>query len=474
MTEPEGEDKKFECGVWRWRPQFLQRFKNIKFFLLVIILAILVKDCTGIYFILLSEKLKQQYRLSSARYQTFTSGSNIGAILLLFLYPFIEYVPKKSFWIGVGLFIAAFGLGIVTLPGIFNYKDLESAYGTMVLGYLCFGLGTSTVTFLAIAYIDNNVEERKVPTYVGYLLSAMLISQIFGGGLGYLALQFYDESGDGAWWIGLFILAICQLAISPLLAMFPTSLSSEDCVEDSPETVIGESQPGQLKKKVKVKIILSDYFYSTIRVFRSKLFIFTFASYILTSCAVWGLRNNVVTIVEHMYGRERGNLAMIIVMITLIGGVTAAITGRLTEKFRINLQQLTSWNICVLTVFAAMVLGLYSYGCDNLVIPINEGFHDLSLPCNSGCESLSHYSNHSYLCSEDGQTIFLNYCHAGCSENRTDDCQCALQYSGSANVTVGRCNANCEGPYYYFCFTVILMPMLLFSGPLGPGKVKDY
>ena len=161
---------------------------------------------------------------------------------------------------------------------------------------------------------------------------------------------------------------------------------------------------------------------------------------------------------------------MVIVLITMIGGVTAALTGRLTEKFRINLHQLTSWNICVLTVFAALVLGLYSYGCDNLVIPINEGYHDLSLPCNSGCESLSHYNNHSYLCSKDGTTIFLNPCHAGCSDNRTDNCNCALQYAGSPNVTVGRCNANCEGPYFYFCFTVILMPMLLFSGPLGPGK----
>lgn len=309
MSDPEREEVKSrqEFGIWKWRPPYLQRFKSIKFFLLVVIVAILVKDCTGIYFILLSEKLKQQYRLSSARYQTFTSGSNIGAILLLFLYPFIEWLPKKSLWIGVGLFIAGIGLGIVTLPGIFLYKDLDTAYGTMVLGYLCFGLGTSTVTFLAIDYIDNNVEERRVPTYVGYLLSAMLISQIFGGGLGYLALQFYDESGDGPWWIGLFILAVLQLSISPLLAMFPSSLSPEASIEDSLKVNGGNQEP-QVMKFCKAKEILSDYFFSTIRVFRSKLFIFTFASYILTSCAVWGLRNNVVTIVEHMYGREKGNL----------------------------------------------------------------------------------------------------------------------------------------------------------------------
>ena len=190
------------------------------------------KDCSGAYFIMMRNTVGDKYQMSSFQFQMISAVSNLGAIPVFLMHPFIDFFPRKSLWICVNVLLSASGHLITALPGLVSVNtDPDTAYNVMLLGYFLYGLGSTTVTFLSLAYIDDNVQQSRAPSYVGVALTATVIAQIVGAGMGALfssASAMEKTVLSDPWWMGLLISSVGQIFLAPLLAMFPPKMTQEE------------------------------------------------------------------------------------------------------------------------------------------------------------------------------------------------------------------------------------------------------
>ena len=111
-------DTSQDCGLFRFRPAFLQKAKSVVWFSILTFIIFVIKDSSTIYLITIQENLIRLLSLSSLQFQLISSVSNIGAVVVFMLFPLRHYIPKKTIWIAVAMNVSAVGLFIVALPGI--------------------------------------------------------------------------------------------------------------------------------------------------------------------------------------------------------------------------------------------------------------------------------------------------------------------------------------------------------------------
>ena len=106
-----------KCGLFGYRPEFLQKAKSVFWFSVLTFIIFVIKDSSGLYLITIQENIRRLLSLSSFEFQLISGVSNLGALAVFILFPLRHYVPKKSIWIAVAMNVAAVGLFIVALPG---------------------------------------------------------------------------------------------------------------------------------------------------------------------------------------------------------------------------------------------------------------------------------------------------------------------------------------------------------------------
>ena len=312
-----------QCGLLSWRPEFLQIFRHPKYYVLTFFLILLFKDASGAFFIGMRIPIGDLYGMTSFEFQIISAISNLGAVPVFLMHPFIKYFPKKTLWIYIGVMLSSLGHLITALPGIASESTHPTvAFRVMLLGYFIYGLGSTTVTFLSLAYIDDNVDHKKSPAYVGVALSGTVVAQLTGFGLAYV-LQKPDP--DLSWWLGFVIFALGQIVFAQFIILFPSQIREQ------------ELQP---QKKVKFWPIVKNYGGELRRVFTRKVFLLALFSYILILAAVQGFRTNVMIFVEHMYQKGEGDITPFFGGTVLGTALTTSLLGFVIKKFQIPVGQL--------------------------------------------------------------------------------------------------------------------------------------
>ena len=312
-----------QCGLMSWRPEFLQTFRHPKYYVLNFFLILLFKDASGAFFIGMRIPIGDPYDMTSFQFQIISAISNLGAVPVFLMHPFIKYFHKKTLWIYIGVMLSSLGHFITALPGIASVTDPTIAYRVMLLGYFIYGLGSTTVTFLSLAYIDDNVDHKKSPAYVGVALSGTVVAQITGFGLAYV-LQKPDP--DLSWWLGFVIFAVGQIVFAQFIILFPSQMRDD------------KMQP---QTQLKFWPILQKYGGDLKRVFTTKVFLLALFSYVLILAAVQGFRTNVMIFVEHMYQKDEGDITPFLGGTVLGTAMTTSLIGFLIKKFQIPVRKLT-------------------------------------------------------------------------------------------------------------------------------------
>ena len=324
-----------QCGLLSWRPGFLQIFRHPKYYVAIFFLIVLFKDASGAFFIGMRIPIGDMYDMTSFQFQSISAISNLGAIPVFLMHPFIHYFPKKTLWIYIGVMLSALGHLITALPGIVSDNtDDTIAYQVMLLGYFIYGLGSTTVTFLSLAYIDDNVIHSKSPAYVGVALSGTVVAQLTGFGLAYILQK---PEPDLSWWLGFVIFALGQIVFAQFIILFPSQIREND----------HEMKP---QKKLKFWPILQKYGGELRRVFTRKVFLLALFSYILILAAVQGFRTNVMIFVEHMYQRDEGDITPFLGGTVLGTAITTSLLGLFIKKYQIPVRLLRIRN-CIYLIF---------------------------------------------------------------------------------------------------------------------------
>ena len=294
------------------------------------------KDCSGAYFIMMRNTVGDKYQMSSFQFQMISAVSNLGAIPVFLMHPFIDFFPRKSLWICVGVLLSASGHLITALPGLVSVNtDPDTAYNVMLLGYFLYGLGSTTVTFLSLAYIDDNVQQSRAPSYVGVALTATVIAQIVGAGMGALfssASAMEKTVLSDPWWMGLLISSVGQIFLAPLVAMFPPKMIQE---EDEKEDT----------SKLEFMSILKEYGAELGRVFTTRIFLYALSSYVLVLAAVQGFRTNMMVFVKHAYHKDEADITPYFGATILCTAVTTAGFGWFIKRFHFQVGQWTVYSL---------------------------------------------------------------------------------------------------------------------------------
>jgi len=455
-----------KCGLFGYRPAFLQKAKSVIWFSVLTFIIFVIKDSSTLYLITIQENIRRLLSLSSFEFQLISGVSNLGALVVFFLFPLRHYVPKKTIWIAVAMNVAAIGLFIAALPGLGVTSVKERQYYLMVFGYFVHGIGSISSQFLILSYIDDSVNEKQAVRLVGVCgFVGIITAQIFGGLMGYYVTKKSKVSQerslddlDEPWWIGFLVISVCLILLSFVVIFFPSSLREKD-----------DDAEKELTQSIKLRILYSNYVDHLKLLFESKMFIYAVCSFILTVAAVLAIRANLNIFVVHMFGQKIPFIAPIFLFSIILTALAVLVFSLIISSYEIELRKLTLWNIVVLASTLICVFILYSMPCDHYV-------HIDPQHCQNTCND-SPQSESKVVCSIDNRTMFKDACHAGCTnesfnEGSFNDCSCAETITGFSSVKQGKCplNDKCRRIKYFFVTMVILFPALMSTATFGVSK----
>eukprot|EP00794_Sanderia_malayensis_P000567 gene567-1225_t len=259
-------DESLRCGWRSWRPECLQKFINPKWFILFISMFSLVQGLVVMGLVLVSiPDIEKEFGFTSTHSGLILAFNDIAGIILLPIISFFGTTGKKPKWIGYGALITGLGAllfalpkaikGKYEIPGLTIHKTTCAPNGGLpaqcdqkssTSGYLVIlclaqfvmGAGTTPLYTLGPTYLDENVNPKVSPIYLGVWLSTTFL----GPGLGYIVggtflkmftngklpdgmkLSAKDPRWVGAWWLGFFVLAWLLFLSGAALLCFPAKM----------------------------------------------------------------------------------------------------------------------------------------------------------------------------------------------------------------------------------------------------------
>eukprot|EP00106_Octopus_bimaculoides_P015784 XP_014783226.1 PREDICTED: solute carrier organic anion transporter family member 4A1-like [Octopus bimaculoides] len=213
--------------------------------------------------------IEKRFGLTSSQAGWIASVHDITAAPVALFVSFIGAVGYKMRWIGFGLFCLSIGSFIIIMPhfaageykwqhnftGLCSNKtNLSAASDTdtsnllyvFLLGRLIHGIGCSILHTLGISCVDDCVDPKNAPMYMGIMLCFGTLGPAFGFLIGGEFLKIFvnvnssdilfseeDPQWIGAWWLSFLVSAVIALLIVPLMLAYKKELPGHVTVIES-------------------------------------------------------------------------------------------------------------------------------------------------------------------------------------------------------------------------------------------------
>ena len=106
------------CGLFKWRPNWLQKFVSYKYFIAVYLLLGVSQSMIFGYLSVVLSTIEKQFGVKSAEIAWVYSGNEISQICFIVFLPFVGRVKKRPLIMGLASVISAFGMFLIILPYI--------------------------------------------------------------------------------------------------------------------------------------------------------------------------------------------------------------------------------------------------------------------------------------------------------------------------------------------------------------------
>lgn len=442
------------CGCFRTRRvtvKILELFNNPKgaLFFLSFVAFLQGSVISGFYNINVST-IEKRFSLRSSETGFISSASDIAGCFAIPIFTYIGGAGHKPLWIGSGVFIMALGSLFLSIPhfaapaySIANLGEFDCSThdhdhcGEMnlrvyrsffIIGQMLMGVGSTPLYTLALAYIDENVDQVLSSTYHGIFYASSLL----GPGVGYLLGGYFlthfttmeDPVGVssenplwvGNWWLGFLLAGIFFLLLCIPVLMFPEQMpGTEKCrvnrenelhQQDSIVSLRGDSRFGKSIKDAPRSLLVFAR--------NPTVVIISFAN-ALDSGMMIGLATFGPKYVESMFTMSASSAAFFFGLIAILTASSAhLISGMLISKFKMTVPQMLRMSVaCAFIAFCCLCIFFVS--CDNadiagVFVPYSN---ESEVHCDSnqcGCVT----NLYRPVCGSDNVT-YLSFCHAGCS-----------------------------------------------------------
>lgn len=524
--EAKPDERALLCGWRSFRPKILQRLNTPKWFLVFLTIYSFMQGMivTGLTAAGLTS-LEKRFKLTSKQTGMIVAANDVSALILIIFISYFGGHRNKARWLGIGALVTSLGCLLFALPHVLvgKYTPLElETSGSMqtcwfnstkiptddgvcaeAKGYtawkymlvfvgakLLLGAGTTPLFTLGPAYIDENVNPKAAPMYLG----VWFIATFFGPGIGYVAggsllnvwvdliqppgvdLTPEDPRWIGAWWLGYFFGGLLLLCTSIALLGYPREMPG------AREQRLAAIREGLLPPRDEhIQGRLKDILPATKSILTNKTFMFNTCAFCCTTLIATGLGPFVSKFIQSQFGKSSstaGILSGIVIIPGTAGGiflgsylikrVDVRRSCKMAAKYCFIFQFIGTWAVltflipgCKTTLLAGIS---YPYNNSTLV-DINK-----SSPCNNLCHCNS--LEYDPVCGVD-EVSYFSPCHAGCTKRIVKDgkkkvtdkemyenCRCisspdsTVRYGSAAQ---GTCDRDCKNLIPFLFGAVVLL-----------------
>jgi len=498
------------CGWRTWRPNWLQSFSSPKWFLAAIsmfsiVQGILVNGLTGVSI----PDIEKEFGLSSSSAGIILASNDIAGIVLVPIISFWGAHGKKPKWLGYGAIITGIGAllfalpklmtGTHTIPGMgkvnpfctvggnSNAACVKSLYGSsslylffLCLGQFVMGAGTTPLFTLGPAYLDENVNPKFSPIYLGLWYA----TTFFGPGLGFAAggiflnmftdlkvpegtkLHPRDPRWIGAWWLGYFIFSWFLLLSGVFLLCFPKEMPKFRVKRNE-----ALKEGNILEADEDIGKNLRGLFIATIRLLKNKTFIFIVLAVTVRVLYGSAIGSFFAKIIVLKFGGRTSEIALATGAVLLPGMAGGIIVGSfMIKKLPLKNVAKKATFICAMSSLVTIggSLGFLLPGCRTTVMAgtttpytNSSDIGSLTSKCNTKCVCAR--SLYFPVCGIDGKSYF-SPCHAGCQGaiSKTEFIQCSC----ITGAKLRRRNSNLTNPQ--------IMAMMAKQFQSGSGSFANF
>ncbi|XP_059174792.1 solute carrier organic anion transporter family member 4A1-like [Physella acuta] len=512
------------CGWGRFRIGFCQKFRDPRWFLVVLTLC---GACQGMavngFVNTVISTIEKRFEISSTESGLIASCYDIVFVLLVIPVSYFGGHGHKPRYLGISILILGIGSFVFALPHFiapsYNVGSTEEnkcklgvnvsspctsseSSGQSVYKYFFFlgqglhGAGATALYTLGVTYLDENVPQRSSAFYNGIFYTGAIIGPAIGYMVGAEFLNIYTEltvdpkslSLDpnnpkwvGAWWIGFLISGVFGVLLSLPLLAFPSTLpgSKKYALERGKEAQV--MKHGDVTGRDKG---IRDIFLSIKLLLTNIPFMFVNIAAAADGVLVAGFSTFMPKFIEYQFGVSAGTAALYVGLAVVPAGGGATFAGGFIVRL-FNLKVRGILRLCTVMSFILCALAFsLLMECDTdpfagVTLPYKEtNFKNtiflgknLTDTCNANCGCAE--EEYFPICGRDN-IMYFSPCYAGC-QNFTSKGDSKLYYNCSCvnyNVTDADRNAGTThmghfGKCEYKCkwltvFMVLFAVMIVF------------
>jgi len=460
------------CGLFNWRPKFLQPLATQKAYLLVYSLLGIIQGMSSSYLSSCLSTIEKQFGVTSSDAAWTFSGNEVCQILFIFLLPFLSKIKKRTKWTSITLVVSAIGMLMCALPFLLKNKDeykdgwnvqhssasplcipgeddkkhctansVYDWYGllSIFLGFFFVGFGTSFFHSFGIPYIDDNTSKKNSPLTLGIASASRMLGPTLGYILGSACLAIYVDPGAdvdlvegdkgwlGAWWLGFIVIAVLLVTIAPFLALFPERLPGDQNTD-----AFRASQNAPEQELNSFTSYWTDTKERVIRLGRNKVYVYSSLSTLSFLLAIVGFGTFIPKMFQYVFGQPASSSGSVTGLSkALLSAIGMIGSGYVIGRFRFTARTLQTWNVVVGFIMFILITAVFQIQCP-VELSVYRG------ACNNEC--VCQDSKFEPVCSEDGVTMFFSPCSAGCKKSET----IFVEGNPKGVVVFGDCNCVAE------------------------------
>ena len=104
------------CGLFSWRPSWLQKFLSHKLFVFVYVLMGVSQSMVFSYLTVVLSTIEKQFGVKSTEIAWIYSGNEISQICFIIFLPFVGRAKKRPLLMGLASIASACGMFLIAMP----------------------------------------------------------------------------------------------------------------------------------------------------------------------------------------------------------------------------------------------------------------------------------------------------------------------------------------------------------------------
>lgn len=487
-------DPDLMCGIFGYRPPWLQRFAKAYYFLLFYTLFGIFQGALKAYLNGCISTLEKKFGLTGKTFGVILIADNISALFASLLIGYYATKISRPKIIAFGVWVSVLGCFCSVLPyaiygpGFIGQGETTTGAGSEVvhsssrtqlkfcteaevdvveaasiardetpaptaivavcllfLANFLNGIGGTAFYISGATYTDDNVKKKNSPVYFSLIMSLRLVGPMLGYVSASVCLSIYESPFEkpgisrthpnwiGAWWLGFVIWGGAMAVMSLPMSLFPKHIRRSSVYT---RTETKKNVPKSLAEKV-VKDA-RDFKTAVSRLSKNPVLMWKMATLIFVINAIGGYVSMFPKYVENHYRVSASKASLFTGPTKVLAMMVGLFLGGMIIRFwkprarTIGLMGAFADFINISFLFAGIFLGCTGWQLAGTHIS-SDGRLSLINPCNEHCDCPT--GRFQPTCHVTQQATYFSPCAAGCLDrgNGSMECSCITEVAGNVN-----------------------------------------